>query len=243
MHLSNRVPYEAPLPAEARTQAKKRLLVVLDFDGFLINSYALLKDTLDGFGLDVGDEDRFKNRRKFLKYLGGGKEFVTNLVKFSFPKKKRIREALTDLYVYTGRIYPEFKPLINELIASPAVHCGIVSRNYTLNPGCTIRSVLRNSGIDEEELDFVIPIPVGVKKGDVLVAMKASRYRDCLLGGDEVGDYRAAIEAGYGCLIGSYGFDNRKRLVEQGEVPADCIFDNPRDLVAQFRARVGVYLD
>jgi len=221
---------------------KKRLLVVLDFDGFLINSYSLLRDTMYAFGLDVGDEDRFQNRRKFLKYFGGGKELVANLVSFALPKKKRIREMLTDIYMDSGRIYAEFIPFINQLITSPGVHCGIVSRNYTLNPGSTIRRVLRNSEIQEADLDFVIPIPVGVKKGDVLIAMRSSRYYDCLLGGDEVGDYRAAVEAGYESIIASYGFDNRKRLVEHGNVPTVCIFDNPRDLVVQFQRRVSKYL-
>ena len=46
-------------------EMKKRLLVVLDFDGFLVNSYAIIRDTMDAFGLDIGDELRFKNRRKF----------------------------------------------------------------------------------------------------------------------------------------------------------------------------------
>jgi phosphoglycolate phosphatase len=229
----------SPLSASKK---KKRLLLVLDFDGFLVNSYSLLKETMEAFGLDVGDEDRFRNRRKFMKYLGGGKEFLANLVNFALPKKKRIREMLTDLYVYNGRVYPEFVPLINQLIECPQVHCGIVSRNYTLSPGSTIRSVLRNSGVQEEDLDFVIPIPVGVKKGDVLVAMKSSRYHECLLGGDEVGDYRAAIESGYESLIASYGFDNHKRLIEHGEVPPQFIFDNPKDLVGQLARRASLYL-
>ena len=58
---------------------RKRLLLVLDFDGLLLNSYALLRDAMASYGLDVSDEERFKNRRKFLKYLGGGKELLNNL--------------------------------------------------------------------------------------------------------------------------------------------------------------------
>ena len=65
---------------------KKRLLLVLDFDGFLINSYAIIRDTMQTYGLDVGDEERFKNRRKFLKYFGGGKELLSNLVGITLPK-------------------------------------------------------------------------------------------------------------------------------------------------------------
>lgn len=211
---------------------KKRLLVVLDFDGFLVNSYALLRDALGTFGLDVGDENRFKNRRKFLKYLGGGKEFLSNLARFALPSERRIREVLTEFYVERGRVYPEFQPFINQLIRDPAVQCGILSRNYTLNPGPTIRAVLRNSGIADEGLDFVIPIPIGVKKTEVLAGMRSSSHLAAVLGGDEVGDYRASVESGYDAVMASYGFDTRQRLIEQGAIPEDRIYDGPSDVIA-----------
>ena len=98
----------------------KRLLVVLDFDGVLINSYALLRDTLASFGLDVGDEERFRNRRKFLKYVGGGKELLHNLVGMSLPKTRKLRARLTECYRECGFIYPEFIDVINRMIAEPA---------------------------------------------------------------------------------------------------------------------------
>ncbi len=142
---------------------RRRLLLVFDFDGLLVNSYALIRDTMAAFGLDVGDEARFKNRRKFLKYFGGGKEVVNNLVSFALPKTRKLRNALTECYRAKGEIYPAFNALLNEAIANPAIHCGILSRNYTLEPGPTMRAVLRRSGVQESELDFVIPIPVGVK--------------------------------------------------------------------------------
>ena len=52
----------------------KNKLLVFDFDGLLIDSYSLLKQLFATYGHDLGDENRFKNRRKFLKYMGGGKE-------------------------------------------------------------------------------------------------------------------------------------------------------------------------
>jgi len=214
--------------------ARKEYLLVLDFDGFLINSYSLLKATFEEFGLDIGDESRFKNRRKFMKYLGGGREFLRNLVKYSLPKKKKIRQQLTEQYVEHGIIYSEFVPLLNRLITSPAVHIGIISRNYTLTPGETIRAVLKNSDVDEADLDFVIPIPTGVKKNDVLTAMKSSRYSQTWFGGDEVGDFHAACETGYdNILIGSYGFDTEKRLIDSGKVPESIIFPSPKKLVRE----------
>lgn len=211
---------------------QKEILVVLDFDGFLINSYKLLQTTFRQFDLDIGDEDRFRHRRKFLKYLGGGKEFLRNLVTYTLPKKKMIRKTLTEIYREEGRVYSEFVPMINQMIRHPFIHAGIISRNFTHHPGATIRTVLRNSLIDEHELDFVIPIPAGVKKHDVLEGMKSFRYGKCIFGADEIGDYRAATETDYDMIMmASYGFDDRKRLINEGEVPPEIIFDTPNDLV------------
>ncbi len=227
--------------AQRQQPVTRTALVVLDFDGFLINSYQLLRDTFGHFGLDVGDEDRFRHRRKFLKYLGGGKELVRNFVSLSLPKKKKIRSQLTDEYIAHGRIYPEFVSLLNEIIAHPALHVGVVSRNFAHTPGLTIRAVLRNSGVNEKDLDFVVPIPVGVKKVDVLEAMRSSRYRLSLFGADEIGDYTAATETGYDTIMASYGFDSRDRLVE-AEVPVEQIYDTPAALAEQLRRQLTNYL-
>ena len=215
---------------------QKDKLIVLDFDGFLINSYKLMKLAFEEFGLDVGDEERFRNRRKFLKYIGGGKEFLLNLVKYTLPKKKKIRQVLTEVYQAEGRIYPEFVSLLNEMIEAPCLHVGIISRNFTHKPGRTIRTVLNNSGVDEARLDFLIPVAAGVKKNAVLEGMKSSRYRLSLFGGDEIGDYSAAIEAGYNDIImSSYGFDRKERLITAGKIPVENIYDTPEELVTKIR--------
>jgi phosphoglycolate phosphatase len=209
---------------------RKRTLLVFDFDGLLVNSYSLIRETMAAFGLDVGDEDRFKNRRKFLKYFGGGKELLNNLVNFALPKTRKLRAQLTECYRESGAVYPEFLPLLNAAIANPTVHCGILSRNYTLEPGPTMRAVLKRSGVAEDDLDFVIPIPVGIGKTDVLAGLWSSRYFDAVLCGDEIGDYHAAVSAHYAPLIGSYGFDTRNRLIKHGELPAEVIHDSPAEL-------------
>ena len=217
---------------------KKETLIVLDFDGFLINSYKLLQITFEHFGLDIGDEDRFKHRRKFLKYLGGGKEFLGNLVSYSLPKKKKIRQILTEIYQEEGRIYPEFVLLLNGMIENPAIHVGIISRNFTHNPGKTIRTVLGNSGVEEQHLDFVIPIDIGVKKRAVLEGMKSSRYLRCLFAADEVGDFKAAVETGYDTiLMGSYGFDNAQRLIQEGDVPPEIVYNSPAEIAEALEQR------
>lgn len=206
---------------------------MLDFDGFLLNSYELIRITFESFGLDVGNESRFKNRRKFLKYIGGGKELLGNLVSLSLPRKKEIRHALTDTYLESGVIYNEFCTVLETMIEEPNINVGIISRNFTHNPGSTIRAVLDNSGIDEKGLDFVIPIPVGIKKTDVLEGMKSPHYVKCIFGGDEIGDYRAAIETGYDpIMIASYGFDDKSRLIKRGRIPKELIFDSPSILAS-----------
>jgi phosphoglycolate phosphatase len=215
---------------------------VLDFDGFLVNSYAVVRDTLAHFGLDVGDEERFRNRRKFLKYLGGGREILKNLVLASLPRKRNIRRALTQTYLDSARLYPGFAELINDAIAHPAIHCGVLSRNFACDPGPTIRRVLASSGVLEPELDFVLPIPAGSRKTDILQAMRASRYDRLILGADEVGDYHAAVEAGYDCVIATYGFDNRQRLLTHGAVPESVLCDDPAQVIATLRAQLGLGL-
>lgn len=219
---------------------EKALLVVLDFDGFLVNSYSLLQMTFEQFGLDIGDEERFRHRRKFLKYFGGGKELLNNLVSYSMPKKKKVRRVLTETYMENGRVYKEFVDLINHMISDPTIHLGIISRNFTHNPGVTIRTVLKNSDIDEHALDFVIPIPVGAKKQDVLESMQSSRYEKSVFGADEIGDYKAAFETGYDAIImSSYGFDNKQRLIDIGEIPADTVFDTPIELAQQLTRAIS----
>lgn len=221
--------------------ADKRLLVVLDFDGVLLNSYALIRETMESFGLDVGDEERFRNRRKFLKYLGGGKELLNNLIGMSLPKTRKLRARLTECYFASGFVYPEFIDVLNNMIANPLIHCGIISRNFTLRPGPTIRAVLRRSGVNEDGLDFVVPVPIGAGKVDVLDGMLSARYGESLLCADEIGDYHAARDTGYESLIGSYGFDTGARLVKRGEVPASCIYDTPDALARELRRRIACY--
>ena len=206
---------------------RKQWLVVLDFDGFMLNSYEIIRQTMLSFGLDPGDEERFRNRRKFLKYLGGGKEVLGNLVRLPLPSTKRLRRRLTECYRESARLYPAFGDLLNRLIEHPKVHVGVVSRNFALDPGDTLRTVMYRSGVDEADLDFVIPLPVGVRKGEVLAGMNSGRFQRAILGGDEIGDYRCGTNADYDCVIASYGFDTRRRLLKKGEVPANQIVDTP----------------
>ena len=209
----------------------KDVLIALDFDGLLINSYKLLKRTFLEYNLDLGEEERFKNRRKFLKYLGGGKEWIPNLVKFTLPKKRHLIENLTEKYREEGVVYKEFIPFLNSCIQNQSTHVGVISRNFTMEPGITIRKVLRNSEIDEKNLDFVIPLPIGASKTDVLKAMNTTRYKIKIYTGDEISDYKAGKASDYSMYIASYGFDNKERLQHKGGVDDLQIFETPYRLV------------
>ena len=217
----------------------KNTLVVFDFDGLLIDSYNLLKTTFKEFGLNIGDQDRFKNRRKFLKYIGGGKELIGNLVHISLPKNRVVRTALTKNYQEKGKIFPVFTEIMNEMIASPKMHVGIISRNFTYHPGKTIRQVLKNSNVNESAIDFVIPVSVGVKKINILEGMKADCYERCIFTADEVGDFRSATDANYDTiLMASYGFDTKERLMRKANVPEEIIFSSPENLAKSIQQYV-----
>ena len=101
--------------------------------------------------------------------------------------------------------------------------------------------MLARSGVDETNLDFVVPVPVGASKVDVLEGMAASRYHEALLCADEISDYRAAGEAGYRSLIGSYGFDTSDRLLQRGAVPPGCLYDTPGTLADTLRGLISPY--
>jgi len=135
-------------------------------------------------------------------------------------------------------IAPEYGPdvetpdWLHHMIAAPEIYTGIISRNYTHNPDLSYRRTLQSSGVEEQELDFVIPVDVGVKKHAVMVAMRSSRYWQCTFGDYEVGDLRDLPETGYDAtLMAGCGFDTRRRLTEKGMVPEESICDTPRELV------------
>ena len=209
----------------------KNKLLVFDFDGLLIDSYSLLKEVFATYGLDLGDENRFKNRRKFLKYVGGGKEFLANLAIFSLPNKKTLRADLTEVYREEGKIFEVFVDHLNTLIQSPTCHVGILSRNFTYESGVTIRKVLENSGVEEKDLDFVVPVSAGTNKRHVLLGMSSKRYDSKIFTGDEISDYKAAQASHYIPFIASYGFDDRNRLITKGEISEEIIYDSPSNLV------------
>jgi len=63
-------------------------LVILDADGTTIDAYSAIDKAFSMHGMALGDEQRFQKRRHLFKYLGGLKEFPSNLKK-QIGKQKR----------------------------------------------------------------------------------------------------------------------------------------------------------
>ncbi len=86
-------------------------------------------------GMDLGDLERFQRRRKLLKYIGGLREFPKNLrQQFDKASRKKIKQTLTDIYREEAQPYPGMVALLQDLINTPDIRVGIVSRNVTIEP-------------------------------------------------------------------------------------------------------------
>ena len=59
--------------------ANRERLVIFDADGTIIDAFHAIEQTFLTHGMAIGDLERFQKRRKLLKYLGGLREFPTNI--------------------------------------------------------------------------------------------------------------------------------------------------------------------
>ena len=180
--------------------ANPNKLVIFDADGTLIDAFQAIEQTFLRHGMAIGDLERFQKRRKLLKYLGGLREFPTNLRKqFGKQSRKRLLATLTEFYSDEALLYPGIATLLHTLFAEPAIHVGLVTRNVTLEPKETLKRLFARHGIDIRDFDYVACIPLGDDKTDEL-----RRARECLgvnpartyACGDEHSDYQAALAAG-----------------------------------------------
>ena len=76
-------------------------LVVLDADGTNIDAFQAIQLTFRRHGMDIGNLECFQKHRKLFKYLGGIREFPTNLRR-QFGKQSRMQllTTLTDVYCH-----------------------------------------------------------------------------------------------------------------------------------------------
>lgn len=216
------------------TGYKAERLVILDADGTTIDAFDAIGKTFDRHGMNIGDLHRFQKRRNLFKYLGGLKEFPTNLRRqMGKQKRSRLIATLTEVYREEGRLYDGITALIQTLLDAPDVLVGMVTRNITLEPEETLRRLFARHDIDTAELDFLVHIPlkdqktVAFREARARYAINPARAYAC---GDEGKDFLAAVTSGFHPFMVSYGFEDFERLTRKLGVPVDVISRTPDEL-------------
>ncbi|MDO9012818.1 MAG: HAD hydrolase-like protein [Gallionella sp.] len=218
-------------------------LVIFDADGTTIDAFHAIELAFLQHGMDIGDIDRFQKRRKLFKFLGGLREFPTNLrQQFGKQSRKRLLETLTEVYRHEACLYPGIASLLRALLDAPNIRVGLVTRNVTNEPEETLRCLFLRYGINIGEFDYFACIPLRehktghLKQARQSFAINPARAYAC---GDEYSDYLAAIGAGMHPFVVSYGFEDSIRLTKKFGVPGEVISTSP----AEFIERLAHALD
>lgn len=219
-------------------------LLILDADGTTIDAFGAIERTFQAHGMDIGDLERFQKRRHMFKYLGGLKEFPSNL-KQQVGKQKRAKliKTLTEVYREEATLYEDIAPWLNRLGSEPCLRVGIVTRNITNDPIGTLGALLKRHDVDAAGLDFLVHIP--------LQQDKTSTFRDvreeyavnparCYACGDERKDFVAAVSTGMHPFMVSYGFEDFERLTVKIGVPPELISDSPAALCSRVSHALGI---
>jgi phosphoglycolate phosphatase len=214
-------------------------LVIFDADGTTIDAFHAIEQAFLRHGMDIGDIDRFQKRRKLFKYLGGLREFPTNLRRqFGKQSRKRLLATLTEIYRYEACLYPGIDSLLRSLLAAPNTRVGLITRNVTIEPAETLKCLFQRHGIDTGEFDYFACIPLRENKAAHLkrarqsFAINPARSYAC---GDEYSDYLAAIDSGMHPFVVSYGFEDSVRLTKKFGVPTEVISTSPAEFVDSLR--------
>ena len=218
-------------------------LVIFDADGTTIDAFHAIELAFLRHGMDIGDLDRFRKRRKLFKFLGGLREFPTNMRRqFGKQSRKQLLATLTGVYRHEACLYPGIAALLRTLMAARDIRVGLITRNVTIDPEETLKCLFQRHGIDIGEFDFFACIPLREDKTGYLKHARQSfvinpaRAYAC---GDEYSDYLAAIGAGMHPFVVDYGFEDSERLTKKFGVPCEVISASP----AEFADRLLHALD
>lgn len=210
-------------------------LVIFDADGTTIDAFHAIELAFLKHGMNIGDIDRFQKRRKLLKFLGGLREFPTNLrQQFGKQSRKRLLETLTEVYRHEACLYPGIAQLLRRLLDAPDIRVGLVTRNVTNEPEKTLRCLFDRYNINIDEFDYFACIPLKENKSKYL---KQARLDFCInparayACGDEHSDYLAAMSAGMHPFVVSYGFEDSLRLIDKFGVPDEVISTSPKAFI------------
>lgn len=219
-------------------RSKDRLIIV-DADGTLIDAFAAIGTAFAQHGMNLGDLDRFQKRRHLFKYLGGIKEFPRNLAKHMGKHARReLLDSLTEIYREEAQLYPGMAELVRDLVETPGIRVGMVTRNVCHEPDATLARLFDRHGLDAGRLDFMHCLTLREAKGPYFKAIRErldinpARAYAC---GDEHKDYAAALAAGIQPFIVSYGFESHARLTGKFAIPEEVIARTPEELSARLR--------
>lgn len=232
-------------------------LLVLDFDGFLVDPKEAIVDTCSEYGISI-DWGAFRHQESKLRYFGedGLKSVITEIKKLRklfnlFGKRKNMRQTLTKKYQEKVRLRAEMRELLEEVLKTGETKLCILSKNTAENPSELIRSILKKSGIAEKDIDQIDIHTIGhhKKKSKVLPGILKDaeekwgiRKESVLSTGDEVSDWKAGANKKVqipedNILIGSFGFDSKEKLIHKG-VPETQVFETPADIVKAIREKL-----
>lgn len=217
----------------------KERLIIFDADGTIIDAFSAIEQTFARHDMQIGELEAFQKRHKFFKYLGGIKEFPSNIKKQVGKKsRKQIITTLTDVYRDEAQFYPGIADLIKQMMATEGIRVGLVTRNVSNEPEITMQKLFARHDIDLHALDYFAHVPIKeskaqyFKKARALYQINPARSYAC---GDEHKDFLSAISAGMHPFIVSYGFEDHQRLTQKFDVPEEVISRSSEELCERVR--------
>ncbi|MBT3037312.1 MAG: HAD hydrolase-like protein [Candidatus Thiodiazotropha sp. (ex Ctena orbiculata)] len=209
-------------------------LIILDADGTTVDAFKAINMAFKAHNMNIGDIQRFQDRRKIFKYIGGLKEMPINLRKQLKEKQRSaLINTLTEIYREQARLFDGMGWLINRLVTQPDLRVGMITRNITIEPEKTLRKLYRRNGVDDSGLDFLIHLPLKKQKLTAFQAIRESLKVNparAYATGDEKCDYVAAVGTGMHPFMVSFGFESYQRLTKKIGVPAALISRQPHEL-------------
>ncbi|MBW9266163.1 MAG: HAD hydrolase-like protein [Candidatus Thiodiazotropha sp. (ex. Lucinisca nassula)] len=209
-------------------------LIILDADGTTVDAFKAINMAFKAHNMNIGDIQRFQDRRKIFKYIGGLKEMPINLRKQLKEKQRSaLINTLTEIYREQARLFDGMGWLINRLVTQPDLRVGMITRNITIEPEKTLRKLYRRNGVDDSGLDFLIHLPLRKQKLTAFQAIRESLKVNparAYATGDEKCDYVAAVGTGMHPFMVSFGFESYRRLTKKIGVPAVLISRQPHEL-------------
>lgn len=209
-------------------------LILFDADGTTIDAFSAIATTFAAHGMDIGELEAFQKRRKILKYVGGFKEFPSNIKKqLGKRSRQKIIATLTEVYREEAQLFPGVANLLQRLLLQKDVRLGLVTRNVSQDPLATMTRLFARHDIDLAAFDFFAHVPMRESKAIHFqearerFAINPARAYAC---GDEHKDYAAALSAGIHPFVVSYGFEDWRRLTEKFAIPEMIISRTPEEM-------------